>query len=493
MGRPLMPHQRHVVDVGLEIQSEEAGDPSPGDWAYDDVDWTVQRRGGKTSIIAPVTAHRSERIERCLTLMTAQKREKARKRWMEVSDDILRSPLRDDVRRKIGHMSEELRWKRTGSLFAPFAPKEDETHGDTLHLIWIDEQWAFDLEQRRMIQAGYVPAFATTNGQAWKMSTQGTARSEWLNSTTKAGRARVKAGKRLGTAYFEHSLPDEPYGIKLQDLEPEQLVQACIDWHPSVCHFPGCTGPRAKHGLVVPCPHGFTVRPAALWAAWDAMGQDRSEFIRAYGNRAQDDLSRSWAMITETAFLGAQDERPIPAEAPISLGVAVDEDSADAGVSAGWRDPAGVMHTELVRSEALGSGHRLGTRWVPGYVVALAERQRPRAVAIANVGPARDIADQLEKPLEDLGVALVRVSQADLSAASVRHVDEMSMEPRPRWRWAFAQEVYDAAQDAVEGRGRVWAKGPDGVPVSAVQSHTLAGWAHDHAPEPKKSTRFWMG
>jgi hypothetical protein len=177
----------------------------------------------------------------------------------------------------------------------------------------------------------------------------------------------------------------------------------------------------------------------------------------------------------------------------VSLGVAVDEDSADAGVSAGWRDPAGVMHTELVKSDALGMGHRLGTRWVPGFVTALAERQRPRAVAVTNVGPGRDIADQLEKPLEDLGIALVKVSQADLSAASIRHVDEMSMEPRPRWRWAFAQEVYDAAQDAVEGRGRVWSKGPEGGPVSAVLSHTLAGWAHDHAPEPVKQTSFWMG
>jgi hypothetical protein len=493
MGRPLMPHQRHVVDVGLEVQSEAAGDPSPGEWAYSDVDLTIQRRGGKTSIIAPVTAHRAERVERALILMTAQKRDKAKKRWLEVTEDILRSPLRDDVRRKIGNMNEELRWKRTGSTLGLFAPKEDETHGDTLHLIWLDELWAFTDAMRAAIQAGYVPAFATTDGQAWKMSTQGTAESDWLNSVTKAGRASVKAGRRRGTAFFEWSLPDEPYGVKLQDLEDEQLVQACIDWHPAICHFPGCPGPRGAHGLVIPCPHGFTVRPAALWQAFDVIGRKRAEFIRAYGNRASDDLSKSWAMVSETTFLGAQDERPIPADASVSLGVAVDEDSADAGVSAGWRDPAGVMHTELVKSDALGMGHRLGTRWVPGFVTALAERQRPRAVAVTNVGPGRDIADQLEKPLEDLGIALVKVSQADLSAASVRHVDEMSMEPRPRWRWAFAQEVYDAAQDAVEGRGRVWSKGPEGGPVSAVLSHTLAGWAHDHAPEPVKQTSFWMG
>lgn len=493
MGRPLMPHQRHVVEVGLEIQSEEAGDPFPGEWAYDDVDWTVQRRGGKTSIIAPVTAHRAERVDRCLILMTAQKRAKARKRFMEVSDDILRSPLRDDVRRKIGNMGEELRWKRTGSVLEPFAPTEDETHGDTLHLIWIDELWAMDAGMRAAIQAGYVPAFATTNGQAWKMSTQGTDRSDWLNSVTASGRALVAAGKRLGTAYFEHSLPDEPNGIKLQDLEDDQLVQACIDWHPSVCHFPGCPGPRGAHGMVLPCPHGFTVRPAALWSAWAALGSNRSEFIRAYGNRTAADLSHSWQLVPETVFLGAQDNDRIPADASASWGIAVDPASADASVSAGWRDGRGVMHTELIRSEDLGSGHRLGTTWVVPFVSSLAQRHRPRAVAISNVGASRDIADQLEPLLADLGVALVKVAQADVAAAAVRHVDEMGS---GKWRHLFAQEAYDAAQDAVPGGGgqvRVWNKSPNGGTVSAVLSQTFAGWAHDHAPEPVKSTSFWMG
>lgn len=484
----MMPHQRLVVDVGLEVQSEAAGDPSPGDWAYADVMKTIQRRGGKTSIIAPVTAHRAETVARALVLMTAQKRSKAVERWMEVSEDLLRSPLREDVRRKISHTFEELRWRRTASVLKPFAPKEDETHGDTLDLIWVDELWAFSAEARRQIQAGYVPAFATRNGQAWKMSTQGTNLSEWLNSETSEGRAAVEAGRRLGRAYFEWSLPDEPSGIRIQDLENHQLVEACIAWHPAVCHLAGCPGPRGGR----PCPHGFTVRPAALWAAWDALdpATRRAEFIRAYGNRSQEDLSAAWKVLAETTLLGGQDDAAIPADAAGSWGIAVDEDSMDAAVSVGWRDPDGRMHTELIQSEDLGSGRRLGTRWLTGFVVALAERHRPPAVAIPNTGPARDIADQLEEPLGALGVAVLRVSQADLSAASVRHQDELA---ERWWRFLFSQEVYDAAKWAVPGRGRVWAKGPEGVPVSAVLSQALAGWAFDHAPAPVKTTRFAIG
>lgn len=474
MGRPFMPHQQLVVDVGLEVQSEAAGDPSPGDWAYDDPGFTGPRRLGKTSIITPVTVHRAETIKRAVILMTAQKDSKARDRWMDATEDILGSELRDTVRRKVSHSFEEMRWIKTGSTFGPFAPKEDDTHGDTLHLVWVDEVWAFSAEQRRRVQAGYVPAFATTNGQAWKMSTQGTSRSEWLNSLTKAGRAAVKSGKRLGTAWFEWGLPDAPWGIPIEKLTDDQLVQACIDWHPAVCHRPGCPGPRGGK----PCVHGFTVRPAAIWSAFVQMDGDRSEMIRAYGNRTQEDLSQSWSVVSEATWVGQNDGNKIPAGVPVSLGVSVDPDSGDAAVSAGWRDPSGAMHVELLRRD-------LGTRWAAPYVAGREEKNQLASVAIANTGTSREVADALSTLLGD---RLLRVSAADLSAACVRHQDELGAR---RWWHMHSQEAYDAAKDAAADVRRVWVK--DSAPVSAVLSQTLAGWAHDHAPVPEPENAFWMG
>lgn len=468
-----MPHQQLVVDVGLEVQSEAAGDPAPGDWAYDDPGFTGPRRLGKTSIITPVTVHRAETVARAVILITAQKDSKARDRWMEATEDILGSELRDTVRRKVSHSFEEMRWIRNGSTFGPFAPKEDETHGDTLDLVWIDEVWAFSQEQRRRVQAGYVPAFATRNAQAWKMSTQGTPKSEWMNALTLAGRAAVESGKRLGTAWFEWSLPDAPYGIPIDDLTSDQLVQACIDWHPAVCHRPGCPGPRSGK----PCPHGFTVRPAAIWSAWTQMEGDRGEMIRAYGNRTQEDLSRAWRIVPESTWMGQSDDARIPEGAPVSLGVAIDPDSEDAAVSAGWRDPAGRMHVEMIRRD-------LGTRWVAGFVAGLNERQAPRAVAVPNVGSSRDVADQLELA----GVPVIKVAQADVSAACVRHVDELKAKS---WFHMHSPEAMDAAKYAVVGNGRVWTK--EEQPVSAVLSQSMAGWAHDHAPVPEPETNFWMG
>lgn len=468
MGRPLMPHQRHVVDVGLEIQSEEAGDPEPGSWAYSSNGLTIQRRGGKTSIITPLAIHRAHHVPRASMWMTAQNRDKARRRWMDVTDDILHSVLKADVRRKVSHMFEECRWVASGSLLVPFAPNEDAMHSETPHLVIVDEQWAFDAEQARMIRAGYVPAFATTDGQAWLMSTAGTTKSAWLNESRANGRAAVDGGVRLGTAWFEWGLPDTIGGVPVDQLDGPELVQACIDFHPAICHEPGCPGARGG----TPCVHGFTVRPAALRQAWVDMGQDAQEYLRAYGNRSADDRAEEWRELEYATWTRALDADGIPETSPAQLGVWVDEDSADASVAAAWRDPRGVLHVETIACEP-------GTAWVAGFVAGVAERQKPGVVAIPNVGASRDVADQLAK----LGVPVLAVSQADVAAACSRHREELAAR---KWKHRHHDAAMKAAAATVWKLGK-WAK--DGAPVSALGAQTMAGWGADHAPTV---SGFWI-
>jgi hypothetical protein len=456
-----MPHQRYAYDVGLEVQSEAAGDPHPGEWAYDDLTWTVERRGGKTTIITPITTHRARRIPDARIFLTAQKREKAVARWMDATDQILRSPIGSDVRRKVSHTFEELRWKREGSLFVPFAPKEDDGHGEEGDLWWIDELWAFDAIQKRKIQAGYVPTLGTTGGQAWKMSTAGTERSAWLNQARRDGRKAVEAGVRLGTFYVEHSLPDRWNGKRLDQLTDEQLVEACVDHHPAVCHDPECPGAGGRR----PCPHGFVMRAAGIRSGAVALG-DRNEILRAYGNRSASDLSSRWLVLDEDTWRDRVDKAGIPPAAPVAFGVWVDEDGEDAAVAAGWRDKAGVMHVEHLELTTL--------REVRSYVTEKAERNDPRAVAVANVGPARDLADELEAA----DVPVDRISQADVSAACSRHRSELDA-----GRWVHRQ--HEAATSAAAAAG--WRLGrwdrPSGS-ISALGAQTLAGWAWDHAPAP---------
>lgn len=487
MGRPLMPHQRHVVDVFLEVQSEAAGDPEPGEWAYNDGTVTMPRRGGKTAIQSPIVTHRARLIRRAQMFMTAHKREIARRRWMDITDDLLASPLRDDVRRKVSITHEELRWIDGAAVLIPFAPNEDAMHSETPDLVLIDELWAFDEDQARKIKAGYVPAFATSSGQALKQSTQGTERSHWLNEDTRAGRLAVERGLRVGKFYVEHSLPDRVGGVLVKDLDDELLIQACIDHHPAVCHRPGCPGPRRG----TPCPHGFTVRPAAIRAAF--LELDRQEFIRGYGNRSAADLSGSWLAVDEAVWLRQLDGVGIPPGARIALGVWVDEDGQDAAISAGFRGPDGKMRVEIPQTpvkqrdgtEVETPTVREGVRWVADVVKRIASRSTVSTVAVANTKASRDVADELDA-IE--GLHVTRVSQADLPAASNRHRSALA-----DGSWFHRQSVEaTAAAKAADWSRHQWSR--PGESISALGAQTLAGWGFDHAPEPEESYgRFVIG
>jgi hypothetical protein len=480
MGRPLMPHTRAFVDTFLEVQSVEAGDPEPGAWAYEDATLTIQRRGAKTSTVSPIVAHRARMIQRARMFMTAQNRDKARSRWMDVTEDMLGSVLRPDVRRKIGNMNEELRWVDTLSTFVPFAPNEDGLHSETPDLVVVDELWAFDAEQARAIKAGYVPAFATNPGQALKMSTAGTPKSAWLNESIAAGRRAVETGVRLGTMYVEHGIPDMVDGVPVEELSDEQLIQVCIDYHPSVCHRPGCPGPQLRS----PCPHGFIVRPARIRRAYTEMN-DRQEFIRAYGNHTTGSTGEGWRAIRRDVFLEATNPRPIPSAAPVAFGFDVDPERRESSISAGHRDASGVMWGEVLET-------RPGTRWLAGVLVGFCERNRPVAVAVNNAGPARDVADEVAGPLESLGIPLLRVQQWDYAAACNRHFDQLVA---GAWKHRGEVALAEAAREVdwrSSGQSRMWARGSE--PITTLVGQTLAGWAFDHAPEPVKPLpSFWMG
>lgn len=467
-----MPHQARFVDVFLEVQSEEAGDPEPGEWAYDDATLTGPRRFGKTAILSPLVAHRARLLERAQMFLTAQNRDKAVRRWHDVLSDLKRSPLRGDFRSKVGNMHEEIRWIDSDGVLIPFAPNEDGLHSETPDLVLIDELWAFDAEQARAIKAGYVPAFATSSGQALKMSTQGTDRSVWLNEVTRAGRRAVEAGVRSGVLYHEYSLPDrvevDGVRVRLRQLSDEQLVEACIAYHPAVCHVTDCRGPSRGR----PCSHGFTVRPAALRSAWLEMG-DRQEYLRAYGNRAAADVAARWQALDEAVWLSAVETDPIPPSARVAFGVWVDEDGDDAAVSAGWRSPSGTMLVEHMHTQT-------GIRGLVDYVTTRTERNDPATVAVANVGPARDVADELEAA----GVPVLRVGQADVSAACSRHRSELAA---GSWRHAVSTAATAAAEAADWSRNK-WDRPGDSI--SALGSQTLAGWGIDHAPPLKVRRPF---
>jgi hypothetical protein len=455
LGRPFMPWQQLVVDVATEVQSEAAGDPNPGDWAYDDVTVTVQRQAGKTTLLRPVMAHRAGSGRDRALWMTAQKREKARDRFLQAAKDIHRANLPFRTKLLTSRMGEALEFVETGSMIRPFAPNEDDLHGEDPDFVAVDELWAFARELAKMVIAGYQPGFTTKDAQAWKLSTAGTDDSWWLNTSRKNGRAAVQAGRRLGIAYFEWSLPDRIDGKLLEDLTDIELIEACILHHPA---------------------NGYTLRPASLYSAFEAMDYDRAEFLRAYGNRTANDSAEHWRAIAEDVWTRQVDLVGIPKSRRVAFGVWVDDDGKDAAIAASWRDSGGRMHVEHLR-------HGDGYRWIIAHAEAVAGRQDPLSVAVANVGTARDVADELEAA----GVPVLRVAQADVKAACSRHVSELEA---GSWWHALNTEVTESAKAADLVRG-AWARTAGSV--SLVGAQTLAGWAFDHAPEDDEPKRFRIG
>lgn len=451
MGTPLFPWQQYVVDVALEVSPD-------GTWAYDDVLVTAPRRAGKTFLVKSVTTHRCGQQSRESVWMTAQDGRRAVRRWREITDELMGTPLRPGLKRKIAIDHEEIRWTGSGSTFRPFAPKPNAMHGEDPSLVWIDELWAFSTVQRRFIEQGFRPSFAINPGQAWLMSAAGTPQSEWLNAERRAGRDRIESGQPTRHAFFEWSTPEVlPDGRPISALSDPELA----DW--IVLHHP-----RRDQGL----------RPEFVLSELTEMG--RPDALRAYGNLTPPEDEEG--AIPATVLGRARSGGRIPGDARIALGVAVDPDRRDAAIGIAWRDGLGVALTDDRKAE--------GARWVVGEVVRLVDQFDVSAVAVVAAGPARSVADELERA----GVRLLRLSQPDHAAAGARFLDEMSAD-RPSVTWNgspnFAAAVA-AAQVARKPSGLVW-ESRTGSSVTPLDARTVAVWAADHAPmpEPRIDPEIW--
>lgn len=220
MGTPLMPWQRLVADVALELDVDQ-----PGEWAYPTVVVSVPRQSGKTALMRAVAADRLLAYRDHVIQMTAQTGKDARKRWDQIITalDVDHHPRA--FKKYASKGSEALTYKRTGSTLSPFAPTPTAIHGDSLNLVMIDEAWAFDEESGNALTAAINPTFATVaDSQLWIVSTKGTAKSAYLNRLITQGRAATK-DPTSRVAYFEWSAdPDlaaaDPYGRETLAFHP---------------------------------------------------------------------------------------------------------------------------------------------------------------------------------------------------------------------------------------------------------------------------------
>lgn len=459
MGRPLFPHQRYVADVAGEVQSAAAGDPDPGRLAYDQVQAFMQRRSGKTVLVQPMVARTCGGPEKRTAWTTAQKRESAVRRWRDATDQILASPMAELVARKVSISHEELRWRKTESLYVPVAPDDESMHGEDPDLAIVDELWSLTLAELHAIQDGYRPAWSVKEGQELLLSAAGVLRSTALKHQRLMGREGVRRGRRLGLAHFEWAVPPLVDGVPVQDLEDRALIDVVWAAHP-----------RRYLGL------GREFLAGEL-------GKGRARFLRHYGG-VDDDTGSSAAPIDLAKIGTAAALEQIPVTERVALVAAVDPDGLEASIAAAFRWPDGPAQIEAVE-------RREGTRWAGPRLLEIVESQPIGVVALLNVGPDRDLADELEPRLPE-SVPLLRVSAADWAASCTRLKTSIEQQQPPdlvRVRLHDPRgELLGAVQQAGTAR---WRSGPVFVkkgaePVTMLPAFTVALWAADKIPAPPR-------
>ena len=409
LGQEPMPHQQHVWDVALELDSD-------GQFAYDDVFVTVMRQSGKTHIVKAkstwrmtVAPHLSKpggkKWGRQRSLYTAQRRTDARKKLEQDFAVTLReakSSFREitNVRAKPSRAYE---WKLSltnggehiqfgrGNFFQIDAPSADVGHSDTLDDGNLDEIWALADDA---VEQGVQPTMATRwNAQLWKLSTAGNEKSFYMWPIVREGRKRsCTCGARYlddcscgyepqgRSAFFEWSIPDDV------DIDDEL---AWWDYMPAL---------------------GRTISPEFVRSQLDkarARPEDGGEdtWRRGYGNQwvripliggDKREAKLSVELWMSDACCVELDDVPVMNPGAVTLGFDVTPGGEWSSIGFG---AGSQLHPYVELSH-----HEPSTAWLAPKIVELVRKWRPTKVAFDQTGPAGALADVVREALHDAGL-----------------------------------------------------------------------------------------
>lgn len=372
LGTPLMPWQRYVVDVALEV------DPETGLLAYRGVDVTVPRQSGKTSLILPATVWRAMRRPKQRIVYGAQTGVAAREKWEDEHLPMLEvaRPLKGKFRTRKAAGREAILYAN-GSIHSLLANTEKAGHGKTLDMAALDEYFA-QVDYRSDQAVG--PAMITrADAQKWRLSTAGTSASVPFNAMRKQGRERVEAGQRSTTAFMDWcALPSQP----------RDEFETWLSCMPALCPAPMRGACRCSREW------RHTTTAAAIRSELDTYADTPEEFDRAYLNIGRDDgdLSRDenvptveeWALLTDPAAERGD---------IVALAVDITPNRGAAAIVAVGDTPAGFPRVKVL-------DHGQGTEWLLPRMLQLNERLKPLCWVLDD----KSAAGTLILPLERAGI-----------------------------------------------------------------------------------------
>lgn len=385
LGTPLMPWQRYVVDVALEVN------PETGLLAYRGVDVTVPRQSGKTSLILPAMVWRAMSRPAQRLLYGAQTGTAAREKWEDEHLPMLEqaAPLKGRYRVRKTNGREAILWANR-SIHGLLANTEKAGHGKTLDMAALDEYFA-QVDYRSDQAVG--PAMITrADAQKWRLSTAGTSASVPFNAMRAAGRKRIEAGLPSTTAFMDWcALPGMP----------RDQMQTWLTCMPALCSAPvrgvcRCS-PNWRH----------TVTEPAIRAELETYAEQPEEYDRAYLNIGRDDgdLSRdpNVPTVEEWALLEVPDG---PGGDIVALAVDITPNRGSASIVA-----VGITSEGLPRIKRLDHGDG-NLDWLLPRIVELHERVKP----VCWVLDDKSAAGTLILPMERAGIVRMPPESDDRDA-----------------------------------------------------------------------------
>ena len=102
---------------------------------------TLPRQSGKTTLMTPVQLHRLIKHANLSAFFTAQNGVKAKARFMDTVKLVRESPLASYFAPRLAQGSEQIA-TGNGSTLKLFPPTEEALHGETPHLVTMDEIWS---------------------------------------------------------------------------------------------------------------------------------------------------------------------------------------------------------------------------------------------------------------------------------------------------------------------------------------------------------------
>lgn len=434
MGRPLHAWQQQAADVALELDDY-------GRLRYRNVLVSVPRQCGKTVLDMVVGMTRMLLQDEAKVWYTAQTGQAARERWLKELATPASTHLAGLAVAKRGAGDSRLIVPMNGSEFRPMPPNAEYLHGEQSDLVLVDEAWVHDDASGAALMQAVSPTFQSRAGtrlgiQLWKSSTMGTSESTWWNSAV----AEAIEG-RADTAIIDYGLP--------ADADPGD-VDATVAAHP-LGHVPAI----------------------AEFIREQAGALTGGEFARAYGNRATVAAER---VIPLAAWEAAQSMEPIPADAPVVFGAAIDIERTETVIAAA-AVVDGLPMIEIV-------DRRPGTSWAADRLAQLVRDHDAPPPYIDPVGPSGTLHDEMVGRGIDLPTFTVR----DLTRASANLLDRITHMENDEHAPTIAirpDDGLDAAAAAVSRRrvGDAWAwQRTPAASVAAIEAATLALHGVTHAP-----------